>query len=1122
MVKLERPATLSQKKTPMTMLKIFFNSSCFMKKTFRFFAFAAVAVAMLFSCAKETAVSNEEDTGRTFTVTAEYTEPNTDVKTAFVDGDSPYVKWLSDDKIRVYEFIDGSQNAYFSTADNGTRLSDDGKTATFDVSLYGQDRQGATAYCYTAVYPANGVVKSSDFYYFEIPASQTLVDGNFAANADILIGKPVNMDSRITTTTNLEVQFKRPGTVVALTLKGITSGETISSVKITAPEGQKIAGRSKVNLLTGEISDKAYYGGTNVITLNCGDAVATGTDVFYFRCLDGTWASGSEVSITVETDAATYSKTVNLPKDYVFADGGLTRFGFQGMTREEKASMPSFEKHSGNLVEGDYIICSGNTAMKNGISSSRSTYETVEVINDVVKTNSTEIVWHIAQSGDYWTIYNASAKKYAASNGEKNQLQLLGSDTEGKSLWTVSCSGSYEFVNKYNKEKNVNANLRYNPNYGFACYGTSTGSALTLYLDPTSVKEKVATPALAEGSAVAGEVAVGTVIKLTCATEGATIHYTVDGTEPAATSTEYADAGITINDDCTIKAIAIKEGCTDSNVLTLEYTVQVAATPEISVSDAGLATVSCVTEGASIHYTLDAEPADPTDESTLYKEPVQMTSGQTIKAIAYKAGYKTSAVAEATFISGSYDVTFTHSQEHGTVTVNGDETGSVKVAKDGDVTIVATAASHYHFVSWTITPEVTFTSGSETDATATFTMPESAVTVSATFEKDPAATPVVLFDFSKIDGFSDWNTSYSKREVVYTNAIVTFTSANRQTGTITDVPVTKGSDITVLMKDNAVINELILVTKQWPSKNNTVTLNTSTDGGTTYTATSFTASAGSNLNATGLDGVNAIKFTFSSSNDQIGIAALSINGAELPKEDASWSVGSVSVKVDEDKEATISTNYDGTLSVTSGDETVATASISGKTITVRGVAEGSTTLTVTGPATQSYNAISKTIDVTVTAGGGGDEPEYAEYTIIFKKASSDGSKEIKNNTAVSNVVESGAEYITGFTNNCSKAYYSGKSGVKLGSSSAVGTLEFNLSDTAKSKVKSIKVVSAKYGYDTGKLSLYNGSTSLETEKTPGEDFTHEFTSPATVGSIKLTTSSKRAYITSITIKVQTD
>ncbi len=85
--------------------------------------------------------------------------------------------------------------------------------------------------------------------------------------------------------------------------------------------------------------------------------------------------------------------------------------------------------------------------------------------------------------------------------------------------------------------------------------------------------------------------------------------------------------------------------------------------------------------------------------------------------------------------------------------------------------------------------------------------------------------------------------------------------------------------------------------------------------------------------------------------------------------DASWSVSPENVSVMARRTATvaITTNYDGTLSVSSENSGVAIATISGKVITVTGVAEGSTTLTVTGDATSFYNAISKTINVAVSA-----------------------------------------------------------------------------------------------------------------------------------------------------------
>ena len=335
---------------------------CSMKRSLRIFASVAAVVAMLTSCQKE---QTKLDTNSSpvvalgiFTVKADNVEPANDsgTKTAFVDSDSPYVKWLESDKINVWEFVDGVENACFSTAQNGTHLSDGGKTATFDISLNGTD-PGGSEYRYTAVYPEDAVTGNSGTYSFEIPANQTLTDGNFAVNADILIGKSIKIGNRISATSCLQIQFKRPGTVVKLTLKGISAGEKISVVKITAPSEQMIAGRCKINLSTGEISDKASQNGTNEITLDCGDAVATGEDVLCFRCLDGTWERGSSVSIKVETNVATYSKTVILPKDYVFADGGLTKFGFQGMTRN--ATIP------GNTLPGVFTVADkGNGNVK--------------------------------------------------------------------------------------------------------------------------------------------------------------------------------------------------------------------------------------------------------------------------------------------------------------------------------------------------------------------------------------------------------------------------------------------------------------------------------------------------------------------------------------------------------------------------------------------------------------------------------------------------------------------------------------------------------------------------------------------------------------------------------------
>ncbi len=65
----------------------------------------------------------------------------------------------------------------------------------------------------------------------------------------------------------------------------------------------------------------------------------------------------------------------------------------------------------------------------------------------------------------------------------------------------------------------------------------------------------------------------GTKVNLTCATVGADIYYTTDGTEPTASSAKYAGS-LTINEDMTVKAIAVLEGYLTSETAVFTWTVE--------------------------------------------------------------------------------------------------------------------------------------------------------------------------------------------------------------------------------------------------------------------------------------------------------------------------------------------------------------------------------------------------------------------------------------------------------------------------------------------------------------------------------------------------------------------
>lgn len=84
------------------------------------------------------------------------------------------------------------------------------------------------------------------------------------------------------------------------------------------------------------------------------------------------------------------------------------------------------------------------------------------------------------------------------------------------------------------------------------------------------VVEVCKTPAINPAS---GEVAEGTLVSISCETEGAEIHYTVDGSEPTADSPVYTEE-FPINADMTVQAIAMKEGMENSSIAVAEYTIK--------------------------------------------------------------------------------------------------------------------------------------------------------------------------------------------------------------------------------------------------------------------------------------------------------------------------------------------------------------------------------------------------------------------------------------------------------------------------------------------------------------------------------------------------------------------
>lgn len=172
-------------------------------------------------------------------------------------------------------------------------------------------------------------------------------------------------------------------------------------------------------------------------------------------------------------------------------------------------------------------------------------------------------------------------------------------------------------------------------------------------------------------------------VTLSCGTVGATIYYTLDGSEPTMESLVYSGP-FSVTETTTVIARAFFEnGDASLETVTATYILNKVATPEISpatgstFTDSQTVTISCSTEGAAIYYTTDG--TDPTSESTAYRR-FRISGRTVVKAIAYFDGQEPSdvAVAEYAFgrcadpkIASAGGENFAHSDNRVSITVMG-------------------------------------------------------------------------------------------------------------------------------------------------------------------------------------------------------------------------------------------------------------------------------------------------------------------------------------------------------------------------------------------------------------------------------------------------------------------
>ena len=291
-------------------------------------------------------------------------------------------------------------------------------------------------------------------------------------------------------------------------------------------------------------------------------------------------------------------------------------------------------------------IYTGIASNNYGIVTSAQTVTNLQIDNNTA--GGTVVV--LIKNGDNWYIKDSETEKYLAytstATSSSNNLWGVSSASSNGTEWTISiASGVATIQNVYNDVRTMRFNTSANQDR-IACYVTSnTFPKVELYKEITS-SSSVAAPTF---SPAEGTYNTAQSVTLACATDGATIYYTTDGTEPTSSSNEYTGA-ITVDHTMTIQAIAMV-GSESSTPASATYTLKALA-PTFSLAEdtytsVQSVTLACATTGSTIYYTTDG--SDPTSSSNEYTGAITVDHTMTIKAIAVKTGWEDSDVASATY-----------------------------------------------------------------------------------------------------------------------------------------------------------------------------------------------------------------------------------------------------------------------------------------------------------------------------------------------------------------------------------------------------------------------------------------------------------------------------------------
>jgi len=286
-------------------------------------------------------------------------------------------------------------------------------------------------------------------------------------------------------------------------------------------------------------------------------------------------------------------------------------------------------------------------------SGSKTYTEPITVSSDIIiKAIAMKSGWESSKvvSASYAVVFlvvSAPTFTPAAGSYASAQSVALTSATSGASIYYSTNGASPDSSSSlYSSPLNINVSCTVKAIAVKSQWGDSTISSASYTIN------NAATP---DFTPSAGTYNNTTNVTITCATSGAVIYYTTNGTVPTVSSDLYGSAIPVSSSNVVFKAIAVKSGLNNSEIASGTFILQAAA-PVITPASGNYTnntniTLATVTAGAVIRYTTNG--TDPTESSVLYSAPFSIVTN--LKAISIKAGMYPSTISTAQYTTNLYD-----------------------------------------------------------------------------------------------------------------------------------------------------------------------------------------------------------------------------------------------------------------------------------------------------------------------------------------------------------------------------------------------------------------------------------------------------------------------------------